>query len=48
MFLVEIFHDAAIKVCFGMYALNCIFIFSFNCRTSFIPDDGLRISRNVE
>jgi len=22
--------------------------FSFNCRMSFIPDDGLRISRNVE
>ena len=29
-------------------ALNCILIFSFNCRISFIPDDGLRISRNVE
>jgi len=29
-------------------ALNCILIFSFNCRISFISDDGLRISRNVE
>jgi len=29
-------------------ALNCILVFSFICRISFTPDDGLRIGRNVE
>jgi len=29
-------------------AFHCILIFSLKCRISFIPDDGLRISRNVE
>jgi len=29
-------------------ALNCIHIFPFDCRISFIPDYGLRISRYVE
>jgi len=28
--------------------LNCIPIFFFDCRISFIPDDGLHISQNVE
>jgi len=33
---------------YSMNALNCILIFSFNCHISFIPDDGLCISQNVE